>query len=145
MEVLILGSQTCLCWLCPLQNCKHLKLFRKVDFDLKSSKAGIDSIRPRLPHCCNSPKNELMKLPKLLAWCYGKALLIKLLHMPQHLEMVEQPATFLIPFSIVHSVFHQYAVCRIYLSSMAREDILRPDVVVKKSTTAKNICDIHVL
>ena len=73
-----------------MENYKSLEICRKIDYGLKSFQAGIDSLRPRSPYCCNSPYNELMKLPKILTWYYGKDRLIKSLHMFQLLEMVEQ-------------------------------------------------------
>ena len=38
-----------------LENYKSLKICRKINYDLESFQAGINSIRPRSPHCCNSP------------------------------------------------------------------------------------------
>ena len=43
-----------------IEDYKSFKICRKTNHGLISFHAGIDSIRPRSPHCCNSPKNELM-------------------------------------------------------------------------------------
>ena len=81
------------------ENYKSLKIGRKIDHGMKSFQAGIGSVRRRI------------KLSRKPAWYYGRHILIKSLHMLQLSEMIEQcPATFLTPFSIVQSAFHQYAV-----------------------------------
>ena len=72
-----------------LESYKSLEICRKINYGLKSFQAGIDSIRPRSPHGCNSPSNEFMKLSGTSAWYYGKYCLIKSLHMLQLSEMVE--------------------------------------------------------
>ena len=107
-----MGSQNCLYVVTSsMENYKSLKICRNIDYGLKSVQAGIDSIRLRSPHCCNSPKNEPMELPKISAWYDEEDRLLKLLHILQLSKMVEQwLATFMTLFSIIHSAFHQYGV-----------------------------------
>ena len=72
-----------------MENYKSLKICGKIDYGLASFQVGFDSIRPRSPHCCNSPLNELVKLHRISACYYGKYILIKSLNMLQLLKTVE--------------------------------------------------------